>query len=411
MAVDRRVCEGQNNDVAPVMSIEVQSDLPESAKTFDLFTLLLNSATLQLQRENNGTDTMTKQVKIHYRRLRRDNDQFPAASLSDRIAAALEKRLPDHTKVKTRVTNRIADVPGHMGNQRVLNNFQIEPEYVFGTVCLFAPGQMQALLKLTGPDQAQAPLDAVLEAYDIAEKEAPEGHEYLHGVCYFLAHADHFYQIQSASLQAKAMEEYLTWLLRDKSGVIGARHYVELRAEFDRAQVGNEDDLTAIEIGGLVPETVRAPEPLEAPAVPIARDEIVDVVEHQRIAEAVRATFASAKQIMVDLLGPLKTEQIIASVPPEAALEVTVNIGYRSRKRKLRRAFMSELATGLRNLPDGEVKARGRNGEVRGDDVRLSQIMSIKSISDHSGLLDLQSARDQMLEVHRRFLHDGRIVE
>jgi hypothetical protein len=51
------------------------------------------------------------------------------------------------------------------------------------------------------------------------------------------------------------MEEYLTWLLRDQSKVIGSEHYVELQFEFDRAQTG--DDLGAIrsvEVGGFVPE-------------------------------------------------------------------------------------------------------------------------------------------------------------
>ena len=76
----------------------------------------------------------------------------------------------------------------------------------------------------------QAPLDAVLEAFDIAEAAPPAGHEYLHGICYFLAIGDHFYQIQSTSLQVVALEEYLTWFLREKTGAIpgtssASRHF------------------------------------------------------------------------------------------------------------------------------------------------------------------------------------------
>lgn len=347
----------------------------------------------------------TKPCKVHYRKLRRDNEQFPPSPLSDRIAAALNYTLPDRTRVRGKVQNRETDAPGQPGFKRLLNNFQVEDEYVFGTLCLFSPGQMQALLRLEQSGE-QPDLAAVLEAFDIAERAAPEGHEYLHGISYFLATGDHFYQIQSTALQAKACEEYFTWLLRDKTNAITPAHYVELQAEFDRAQVG-DDDLTAIQIGGLVPETVRVPDEQSAPA---ATPEVVEVVEHERIGDALRATFASARQIMEDLLGPMKTQEIIASVPPEAALEVTVNIGYRAKKRRLQRAFMSELATGLRNLPDGEVKARGRNGEIRGEDARLSQTMSVARVGDRSSLLDLDSARDQMLEVHRRFLFDGKIV-
>ncbi len=73
-----------------------------------------------------------------------------------------------------------------------------------------------------------------------------------------MAIGDHFYQIQHSALPARAIEEYLTWLFRDKAKVIGSNHHVELQAEFDREQIGRDlGDIKAIEIGGLVPETVR----------------------------------------------------------------------------------------------------------------------------------------------------------
>ena len=70
---------------------------------------------------------------------------------------------------------------------------------------------------------------------------------------------------------------------------------------------------------------------------------------------------------------------------------------------------MTNLETGLRNIADGEVIARGKNGEVRGDDARLSMDMGVKRISENSGLLDPAHAFEQMQEVHRRFLHDGKL--
>jgi hypothetical protein len=151
---------------------------------------------------------------------------------------------------------------------------------------------MQALLKLVqDQDESQISLAALLEAFDIEETAPPAGHEYLNSITYFLAIGNSLYQIQTVSLQAKAMEEYLTWLLRDRTRVIGDTHAVELQAEFDRAQVG-DDELTSIQIGGLVPETVRVPEE------PQATHELVDVVEHGRIGDAMYATLATAKQLL-----------------------------------------------------------------------------------------------------------------
>jgi hypothetical protein len=314
----------------------------------------------------------------------------------------LERKLRDGSRVKARVRNRVTDVPNQPEFRRLLNDSHNGDGYVFGDICLFSPGQLQALLELSA-DEDHLSLEEVLQAWSIAEKKAPDGTEYLHAIAYWLAIGDHFYQIQHVSLQAKAMEEYLTWLLRDQSKVIKPDHYVELQAEFDRAQVGDDlGDVRAIEIGGLVPETVHD----EPPAV---RERVVDVEATETLGEKLVRRFDAAKQILIDLLGHVEAQKIIDSMPPEAALEVTVNIGYRARRRKIEKEFMVNLATGLRNIPDGEIRVRGRDGEIKGDDARLSADMSVKKVRAESSLLDLGDALRQMLEVHRRFLHDGRI--
>jgi hypothetical protein len=290
--------------------------------------------------------------------------------------------------------------------RRALNNFYIGEDHVFGTVCAFNPGEMQALLRLAGdaeqPDQVA--LAEALEAWDIAEREAPEGHEYLHGISYWLAIGDHFYVIQHAALQSKAMEEYLTWLLRDKAGVIGENQFVQLQVVFDREQLGDED-LTAIHIGGIVPDTMHAPDVINVPDEP----QVVEVEELESVGDKVRATFGRARKIIEDLLGDVEAARIIESIPPEAMLEVSVSIGYKATKRKLRRAFMGELATGLRNIADGEIKVMGKNGQAKGDDARLSMDMNVKKVSENSSLLDLEHVLEQMMEVHRRFLHDDKL--
>lgn len=345
----------------------------------------------------------TKPCRIHYRRLSRHDDNFPAATLSDRISAALNAAAPDGTLIKNKVRHRLSEVPGQPGYQRALNNYDIGNNYVFGTTCLFAPGQMQALLRLD-IDEAQPGLAEVLEAYEIAESAAPAGHEYLHGLSYWLALDDHFYQIQHATLQVGAMENYLTWLLQEKSGVLQAAEYVELQAVFDQAQLG-DDEPTFIQVGGIVPETIRAEAPRPAPAI---APEVVEVEEREHLGGGMLG-WAKGKEILEDLYGEMRAQQLLDAVPDEAALEVSVNIGFRSKKRKLQKAFMRELAQGLRNLPDGEVTVRTKNGTSKGQDARLFLDMGVQRISDRSSLLRLDHARDQMLEVHRRLLHDGKI--
>jgi hypothetical protein len=350
-----------------------------------------------------------RRCRIHYRRLRRDGGLFPAGqSLSAKIIEALNQRMPDGSRVRGRVQNRIANVPGHEDFLRLLNNFHSEDNLVFADVCLFLPGQLQALLDLSEGEE-QPPLDEVLRAWEIAETQAPEGKEYLRGITYWMVIGDHFYQIQHPSLVTKSVEEYLTWLLREKTGVIEPQHHVELQLEFDRAQIGDDlTDVKSIEIGGLIGETINERELLPQPRVGAGT---VEVETRETIGDRIAQTFAKAKQILIDLIGPMETQRIIDSIPPQAALEVTVNIGYRATKRKFSKEFMGNLASGLRNIPDGELRVRGRDGQLRGDDARLSAEMNVKRFSETSSLLDLEDALRQMKEVHRRFLFDGRIVE
>lgn len=346
-----------------------------------------------------------KPCRIHYRKLERENDIFPPDTLSAKIEAALNADGGDGTAVRSSVRHRVAECPNAPGYQRALNNYAIGEGHVFGTTCLYAPGQMQALLRLQ-PDVAQPNLEAVLEAYDIAEQAAPAGHEYLHGLSYWLAIGDHFYQIQSAALQIGAMEEYLTWLLASKTGVIDAEQYVQLQAVFDRDQLG-DDDPSFIQVGGIVPETIRNVRP--EPAVQVATpSQIIETEEREKLGGGALG-WAKSREILIDLYGEIKAQELINGVPEEASLEVLVSIGYRSKKRKLQRGFMKDLATGLRNLPDGEVTVRTKNGTSKGPDARIFQDMNILKIDGASGLLVLEDVRKQMLEAHRRFLHDGKI--
>jgi hypothetical protein len=59
--------------------------------------------------------------------------------------------------------------------------------------------------------------------------------------------------------------------------------------------------------------------------------------------------------------------------------------------------------------PGLETDVYADNGEGRGNDARLSMDMNVRRISETTSLLDPEDALRQILEVHRRFLHDSKI--
>lgn len=347
----------------------------------------------------------TKRCKVHYRKIRREDGRFPKESLSKIIRKALEEKV-NGEKISENVGHRIASVPNSIDYRRFVNYLYISDDFVFGDLCLFSPGQMQALIQLSA-DPSHPSLAEIMKAWAIAESKAPDGHEYLTGISYWVAIGDHFYQIQHVAIQVKAMEEYLTWLLRDQAGILEKDQFVELQAEFDRDQIGGDlGDVKSIEIGGLVPETISETSSAKSPP----SDRLLEIETRESLGEKIASSWMKARKILEDILGEVETEKLIASMPPDAALDVRVNIGYRATRRKFAKEFMGNLAAGLRNAPDGELRVRGKDGEIKGDDARLSSDMTIKKVSSTSGLLDMEHALEQFLEVHRRFLHDGKIV-
>ncbi|MBC6408650.1 MAG: hypothetical protein GDA40_11390 [Rhodobacteraceae bacterium] len=348
-----------------------------------------------------------KRCKIHYRRLRREGANLPPESFSQLIEAALRGSiggvaLADDPKL------RLMSLSPQSTAQMLANYLDIGEKHVFGCSCIFTPGQMQALLH-TEPSSAEAhgALQDAINAYEVQELRAIEGNEYVGGICYWLAIEDHFYQIQHISLQAKQMEDYFNWLLCKKTKTVAPPGFIELMTVFDRQQVGGDlGEISTIEVGGIAPETTPKAA-VDTPASPPGSDgKITKFVKDQA-----PATFSKVKEVMRVLLGEARTKQVMDKIPEDAALDVRVNIGYKAKRRRFDKEFMENIASGLRHLPDGEMRVRGKNGDIKGDDIRLSEDMSVKKHDDNenSSLLDLEDALLKMLELHRRFIHDNKI--
>ena len=221
----------------------------------------------------------------------------------------------------------------------------------------------------------------------------------MHGIAYWLLVGDHCYVVQHPRVTSKSLEAYLTWLLR-QSAMLDNSQTIVLRSEFDVSAIGGDlDDVTSIEVGGLVPETLSDDSPLESDR---------EVEERKSLSE-IKPTLAKAKEVLEGLFGELRASQIIGDVPAGAALDVTVNIGYRSKRRRVDRTVLKDIGTHLRNLGDGDVKIRGRNGTTHGDDARLHMKMPFRLVRPNGSLLELANARNQLQRVHERFLEDGKI--
>ena len=328
----------------------------------------------------------TRYATVHYRKLVPVEATTPLATT---VSQALT-RTSNGVRYRDDWQLRVEKASQDTRQSRFINNIHSDGLTTFGTLCVYAEHQMQAMIA-TQSHTANV---------DISDAQAPAGADYLHGIAYWLLVGDHCYIVQHPRATSKTLEAYLTWFLRE-AGMYQDNDAVVLRSEFDIALVGDPDEISFIEVGGLAAEA----------ETDDGRRVTTREVEERRFLDEVRPTLARAAAVLEGLFGPIGANQIMNAVPAGAALDVKVNIGYRSRRRRIDRSGLRDIGTRLRNLGDGEVRIRGRNGTTHGNDARLHLKMPFSLVRRNGSLLDLQHTRSQLRIVHDRFLEDGKIAD
>ncbi|HEY4250652.1 MAG TPA: hypothetical protein VGM87_05615 [Roseomonas sp.] len=342
---------------------------------------------------------------VHYRKYE-PAEKSHSTSFQQLIAQSLVRKTGAGS-VGTDSKSRTFDYPGDMEFKWLIHNIVQTQDSIFGSLCLYSPELWMAVLRRVESSGGEETLEEALNEIEIAERPPEEGEEFLRGISFWLVIKNHVFVIQHVSLQTKAYEQYFAQLF-EAAGTIPAGHQFALNAVFDRDVVGGDlDEIAAVEIGGIAPrlETDDSGErvPAQAPLAAGMVDEQKSL-GHQKVSRWERAF-----EVLKAVFGTPNAEKIMDSIPADAELEVDVKFGYKTRKRKVSRRALKELADAARNLPDGEVRAIGKQGRQVGNDLRLSAPMPFKPVRPRSSLLQLDDAREKMLRVYHRFVEDSKI--
>ena len=331
----------------------------------------------------------TRLVTVHYRRLaRKDGRLLPGTKLSDAVGQAL---LDD--AYATDWQRRVTHAPGTPDVSQFVNNSHTDMDSTFGDLCSFTHDEMQAVIS-TG--------HIATPAVDIDDIGAPSGRDYLHGIAYWLLVGDHCYVIQHSSVRTKALEHYFTWLLR-QAGMLHSDQAIILQAAFDvSTDAPDVGDVTGIEIGGIVTD---APEAQYPDSETISHETQVSRSLGQRV-----APLDAGREWLRSIFGPIDADRIMAQVPFGAALKVSLHVGYVAMKRNLSRRAMDDLSVAVRNLDDGEVRIRGRKGQISRGEARLHMPARIKLQRANGNLLNFIDTKEKLENVHSTFLDEGRIT-
>lgn len=348
-----------------------------------------------------------KAVTIHYRKfVRPDRAKF---TLEEMVRSAMDYPVDGGIQLKHRYLERLRE---DGVDNYFINLYQDSSEnldFVFGDILHFSKGHLQALAKTADKDAQSVP---------VQQLKAPEQSEYVHSQMFWMIKGDHAFVVQSMSLKSSDLEDYLTWLLKTKSTTLNATDSVTLTSKFDIEEVGGElADIQEIVIGG-----VATPPPVKFESGERSQtvDQVSEVTQHGQIDTGRTTGWATARRILAELLGgDANVTSLMESVPPDAELDVQVHIGFKTKRRKIDRVALTQLETGLRNLPDSQLQVKAKGGKIGSDgSIRLHHNASIKLITAMDGnneiigsLLDPADVLRATIEAYSTFVANGKIPE
>jgi hypothetical protein len=342
-----------------------------------------------------------KQVTIHYRRFQREEETLGMDSLEKLVRRAMLSRVSGHRlrdRYRSRIWKREVD-----GTDNLFTNLYDDPvDCVFGDVIHFSHDHMQAVFD-TG--QENSPV------VNVEQLPAPTRREYIHSMMFWMVKGDHAFVIQSQSLTTKALEDYLGWLLTQRTRTVVPPSPVLLASKFDPGLVGGDiQDIKEIVVGGIVAPAPVLPAEEEDSIAQLGPVREVETTQTGTVATAHESGWTRAKNVLEALFGgTANVEEILRQVPAEADLSVDVHIAYKTKKRQISREPLKRLELGLRNLAEGDVRVIGKSGTLSASgDLRLQYPAGILL---EGRLLNPTDVLRAFREAYQALVQNGRIEE
>lgn len=334
---------------------------------------------------------------VHYRHFEVDG-----GDLDETLESVLRRSLTTSdaggTTLWQRAGDRSFDLEDGSGGQVLLNKVADLENAVFGEICFVDPRGLQALLQRRAQRMQLSDLTTA-EFFDLSEREAPQGLQFIRGLLYWLAIGDHLFFVKTQAMTSDRLHAYFHWLLKANTRSIADDVTFRLQATVDRAaHAGDIGEIRTLKVGG------RAPHIVEAALEPQEREVAVD-----RIAAVRSVMFEQARPIAEVIFGAEKIESLVATFGPKEYLAVDATVAVRGRRTERSKAKMKELVNEVAERDDGKVQIQGKDGVFSDGDAILRTRMPFDVPDPHTTLLDFDNVADQLREVYSRFVRDGKL--
>lgn len=266
-------------------------------------------------------------------------------------------------------------------------------------MCLAQSKDLQALLKME-PSEVELSDLTTATVYDLNEREAPEGSQFIRGLGYWLAISNHVLFVKTNSMTPELVKLYIDWLLKTRGAVVDAALTFELNAEFDKtATAGDIGEIRNLRVTGKsAPQAVSIPEEPQTKEVRTSR----------RVADKF-AQMQQAVPIVEALFGKKQADSLVESLGPDEYLAVEASVKARGRRTEESRKKFQAIANDLADASDAKVQIEGKDGRIVDGDAILRTRMPFHLPHQGSNLLEFDNVADQLQEVYSRFVKDGKI--
>lgn len=228
----------------------------------------------------------------------------------------------------------------------VLNFIDSKGGYFFGELVRFEPGADLPLINVNGNSKS----------YNLTQSKAPDGHEPIRGILYFLIVKNHAVFFEN-NLSSARLEAYLTWLLKEKCQVVHKETQIILDANIQIHD--SKTALAKIDTVSLTPPTINSK---------------IDRYENRQLHEEVSPI--NARSVLK--AANMTDDDIDNLMSDSTNLEVKIQIKFKTKSRK--KQITAESASHIfRNISDDEIVLLGPNGKQKGRVVKLSEKASVRT--------------------------------
>jgi hypothetical protein len=335
---------------------------------------------------------------VHYRRFDADENALKGKTLESLCRDTLNTS-NGSSALWARPEDRVCDVGDEDGRKIFLNKVADLSSAVFGEMCLAQSRDLQALLNMQ-PSEVRLSDLTTATVYNLDEREAPKGSQFIRGLAYWLAIGNHVLFVKTHSMTPELFRLYLEWLIKSRGAVIDPGVTIALNAVMTKA-AGDIGEIRSLRVTGKAAPQMA----VSVPEEPRTRE----VKTSRRIAD----TFAQMQQavpIVEALFGKKKTASLVESLGPDEYLAVEASVKVRGRRTEESRVKLQSIANDLADASDAKVEIEGKDGRIVDGDAILRTRMPFHLPHEGSNLLEFDNVADQLQEVYSRFVKDGKIM-